>query len=168
MMLMWGLCHPTSAPPVQGAEKTCRLWLLAHADLYLFAPLPSRRICPCPGKAAGEPWGDMRWAGRPFSSQGWGARQARAGPGALVSSSAPSWQAAATRPFPPLPSLPPPSSARCGFSLRPAHSLPAPPPLPHLPPCRHRRVMSDSLWTALSNFSMPSFPGGSMFRRTKR
>ncbi|XP_006750699.1 microtubule-associated serine/threonine-protein kinase 1-like, partial [Leptonychotes weddellii] len=27
--------------------------------------------------------------------------------------------------------------------------------------------MSDSLWTALSNFSMPSFPGGSMFRRTK-
>ncbi|XP_017906743.1 PREDICTED: microtubule-associated serine/threonine-protein kinase 1 isoform X1 [Capra hircus] len=27
--------------------------------------------------------------------------------------------------------------------------------------------MSDSLWIALSNFSMPSFPGGSMFRRTK-
>ncbi|XP_054549273.1 microtubule-associated serine/threonine-protein kinase 1 [Talpa occidentalis] len=27
--------------------------------------------------------------------------------------------------------------------------------------------MSDSLWTALSNFSMPFFPGGSMFRRTK-
>lgn len=66
------------------------------------------------------------------------------------------------------PSPPPPYPARCGSSLRPARLLPAPPPLPHLPPCRRRRVMSDSLWTALSNFSMPSFPGGSMFRRTKR
>lgn len=38
-------------------ERACRQQLLVHADLYPFAPLPSRRICLCPGKAAGEPWG---------------------------------------------------------------------------------------------------------------
>lgn len=74
---MSSLSRPTFAAP--GGDRACRQQLLVHSDLYPFAPLPSRRICLCPGKAAGEPWGEMRRAGRPFSSPGGGARRARAG-----------------------------------------------------------------------------------------
>ncbi|KAL4688507.1 hypothetical protein H8959_004759 [Pygathrix nigripes] len=123
-----------------------------------FAPAPEKQQVSL-GERRGGGW-------PPLLPPGWGRQaRARAGPGSPAHSSAPSRPAAAPGPSPSLP-----SPARCGgSSLRPARLLPAlpPPPLPHLPPCRRRRVMSDSLWTALSNFSMPSFPGGSMFRRTK-